>query len=54
VLLPRLDEGDLIAIHGCGAYGPTASPLYFISHPLPAEVLLTGEQLCDATPDRGR
>ncbi|RCW88774.1 type III PLP-dependent enzyme [Paracoccus lutimaris] len=49
VMLPRLDEGDLIAIHACGAYGPTASPLYFISHPLPREVLLTGGQLQDAT-----
>ncbi len=49
VMLPRLEEGDLIAIHACGAYGPTASPLYFISHPLPREVLLTGGQLQDAT-----
>ena len=49
VMLPRLYEGDLIAIHACGAYGPTASPLYFISHPLPREVLLTGGQLQDAT-----
>ena len=49
VMLPRLEAGDLIAIHACGAYGPTASPLYFISHPLPREVLLTGGQLQDAT-----
>lgn len=49
VMLPRLEEGDLIAIHACGAYGPTASPLYFISHPLPRELILTGGQLQDAT-----
>ncbi len=49
VMLPRLDEGDLIAIHACGAYGPTASPLHFISHPLPRELMLTGGQLQDAT-----
>lgn len=49
VLLPRLDEGDLIAIDACGAYGPTASPLYFISHPLPRELMLTGGQIEDVT-----
>ena len=49
VMLPRLDEGDLVAIHACGAYGPTASPLHFISHPLPREVLLTGAQAQDVT-----
>lgn len=49
VMLPRLDEGDLVAIHACGAYGPTASPLHFISHPLPREVLLTGGQAQDVT-----
>lgn len=49
VLLPRLDEGDLLAIHGCGAYGPTASPLHFISHELPTEILLTGNDILDVT-----
>lgn len=49
VVLPRLEAGDLIAIHACGAYGPSASPLYFISHPLPREVLMTGGQLRDIT-----
>ncbi len=49
VTLPRLEEGDLIAIHACGAYGPTASPLHFISHPMPAEVLITGGQMQDVT-----
>jgi diaminopimelate decarboxylase len=49
VSLPRLEEGDLIAIHGSGAYGLTASPLHFISHPLPREVLVEGSGLRDAT-----
>lgn len=49
VMLPHLDEGDLIAIHGCGAYGPTASPLHFISHPMPREVFIVGGQTIDVT-----
>lgn len=49
VLLPRLDEGDLVTVYPGGAYGPTASPLYFISHPMPAEILITGGQMQDAT-----
>lgn len=50
VMLPRVDEGDLIAIHASGAYGPTASPVNFISHPPPREILAEGGQLADATP----
>jgi diaminopimelate decarboxylase len=49
VLLDRLDEGDLLAIHQCGGYGPTASPLYFISHPLPREVLVQADEVQDIT-----
>jgi diaminopimelate decarboxylase len=49
VVLPRLAEGDLVAIHGSGAYGLTASPLHFISHPLPREVLVERGRLRDAT-----
>ncbi|WP_231564684.1 type III PLP-dependent enzyme [Paracoccus halophilus] len=49
VTLPRLEVGDLVAIHACGAYGPSASPLYFISHPHPREVLIEGEGMRDAT-----
>ena len=40
VLLPRLTEGDLIAVFQSGAYGLTASPIGFLSHPTPAEVLI--------------
>lgn len=38
VMLTRVDSGSLIAIHASGAYGPTASPTGFISHPAPVEV----------------
>nr|WP_242467956.1 pyridoxal-dependent decarboxylase, exosortase A system-associated [Halorhodospira neutriphila] len=38
--LPRAEPGDLIAIFQSGAYGLTASPTGFLSHPPPAEVLL--------------
>ena len=40
VTLPRLAAGDLIALESSGAYGPTVSPVHFISHPLPREVLV--------------
>lgn len=40
--LPRLEEGDLIAVHNSGAYGLTASPLLFISH-APAAELMFGD-----------
>lgn len=53
VTLARLDEGDLVAIRQGGAYGPTASPVYFISHPLPREVLVDGSQLRDITRIKG-
>jgi diaminopimelate decarboxylase len=38
--LPRAEEGDLVVIFHSGAYGPTASPAGFLSHPAPAEVLV--------------
>jgi diaminopimelate decarboxylase len=40
VELPRCDVGDLIVLHQSGAYGPTASPTRFLSHPEPVELLL--------------
>ena len=42
VLLPVADEGDLVGIFQSGAYARSASPLEFLSRPLPAEVLVTG------------
>lgn len=52
VVLPRLEEGDLVAVHSSGAYGPTASPVNFISHPVPREILVRGGQMEDVSPIR--
>jgi diaminopimelate decarboxylase len=38
--LPEVGPGDLVAVLQSGAYGLTASPLGFLSHPAPAEVLV--------------
>ncbi|MEZ5571807.1 MAG: pyridoxal-dependent decarboxylase, exosortase A system-associated [Halioglobus sp.] len=40
VVLPRAEPGDLIVLFQSGAYGLTASPLAFLSHPHPGEILL--------------
>ena len=40
VSLPRAEPGDLVVIFQSGAYGLTASPLNFLSHPHPGEVLV--------------
>jgi diaminopimelate decarboxylase len=40
VELPVAGVGDLIAIFQAGAYGLTASPTGFLSHPVPVEVLV--------------
>jgi len=38
--LPRAEVGDLIVVLQSGAYGLTASPLGFLSHPAPAEIIV--------------
>jgi diaminopimelate decarboxylase len=38
--LPRAEEGDLVVVFQSGAYGRSASPIGFLSHPEPAEVLV--------------
>ena len=38
--LAKADAGDLIVVFQSGAYGITASPTAFLSHPAPAEVLI--------------
>jgi diaminopimelate decarboxylase len=38
--LPAMDEGDILAIPNSGAYGPSMSPVAFLSHRPPREVLL--------------
>ena len=35
-----LEAGDLIGIKCSGAYGPTASPIHFISHAPPKEIVV--------------
>jgi diaminopimelate decarboxylase len=43
--LPHLEPGDLIAVHNSGAYGLSASPMHFISHQPPAEVMIDKGEL---------
>lgn len=40
VPLPAAGVGDLVVVFQAGAYGLTASPTAFLSHPAPAEVLV--------------
>ena len=40
VELPHAEEGDLLAILNSGAYGYSTSPLGFLSHELPKEVII--------------
>lgn len=42
--LPALEPGDLVAVLQSGAYGLSASPVGFLSHPMPAEVLIEAGQ----------
>jgi diaminopimelate decarboxylase len=49
VELPELRRGDLLAVGCSGAYGLSASPVNFISHPLPREVLVQSGTLVDVT-----
>ena len=42
--LPDVVAGDLVAILQSGAYGLSASPVGFLSHPMPAEVLVRDGQ----------
>jgi len=39
-VLPKAEIGDLVGIFQSGAYGFTASPVGFLSHPAPAEILV--------------
>lgn len=43
--LPAPQIGDLIAVMQSGAYGLSASPVGFLSHPMPAELLVDGERV---------
>lgn len=43
VILNRADRGDILCIHNTGAYGSSFSPLGFLGHPTPCEVLVYKE-----------
>jgi diaminopimelate decarboxylase len=43
--LPKAEVGDLVGVFQSGAYARTASPLDFLSHPHPAEVLVCNGQI---------
>lgn len=47
--LPRLNVGDIVALHNSGAYGPTASPINFISHEPPLEILVDETGMVDVS-----
>jgi diaminopimelate decarboxylase len=38
--MAKADVGDLIVVFQSGAYGLTASPTAFLTHPAPAEVMV--------------
>ncbi|GLX92990.1 pyridoxal-dependent decarboxylase, exosortase A system-associated [Herbidospora sp. NBRC 101105] len=40
VELPKAEIGDLVVVFQAGAYGLTASPTAFLSHPTPVEILV--------------
>ncbi len=42
--LPPVEPGDLFGVFQSGAYGRTSSPLGFLSHNSPAEVLVSEGQ----------
>ncbi len=52
VELPELQEGDLLGVHCSGAYGLTASPVYFISHEPPREFAAAGGAVREITDAR--
>jgi diaminopimelate decarboxylase len=43
IVLPHAEIGDLVGIFQSGAYGRSASPVGFLSHPLPAEIWIDAE-----------
>jgi len=43
IVLPYAEIGDLVGIFQSGAYGRSASPAGFLSHPLPAEIWVDAE-----------
>ena len=52
ITLPKVRVGDVLAVSNSGAYGITASPTRFISHPEPVEMIIEGQEISDATESR--
>lgn len=50
--LPLLRRGDVIAVMMSGAYGLTASPTRFISHPEPGEYAMSNGEVVDISESR--
>ena len=50
--LPEVEVGDLLCFRNCGAYCFTASPLLFLGHDTPPELVLHQGQLTVARPRR--
>lgn len=48
-LMQRLNEGDIVAVHNSGSYGLTASPMHFISHSPPREIVVDSTGMRDVT-----
>lgn len=48
--MPALAPGDLLAVLDAGAYGFTESMPFFLSHPIPPEVVITGGRTILARP----
>jgi diaminopimelate decarboxylase len=44
IVLPQAEIGDLVGIFQSGAYGRSASPVGFLSHPLPDEIWVDAGQ----------
>lgn len=45
IAVPRAEIGDYIAVFASGAYGLSASPVNFLSHPIAAEIVVKGEKM---------
>jgi len=53
MVLPHAEIGDLLVIFQSGAYGKSASPLQFLSHPEPKEVFLSSKQNVEGSRQEG-
>jgi diaminopimelate decarboxylase len=47
--LPPTNPGDVLAVGSSGAYGLSASPSGFISHPVPREYFVRGDEVADVS-----